>query len=89
MKIEHNGRDLEDGEGSCECRKVYVREWVLVGLDGERLYLGSRPIFYSWEDLSIDAYYFERQRGYQNETVNPYTESTFDLRIVLLGYGTS
>ncbi|EAA33740.2 hypothetical protein NCU07596 [Neurospora crassa OR74A] len=38
------------------------------------------------ESLAAEAYLFQRQRGNQADTIKPYTECTFDFRVIVLGY---
>ncbi|KAK3946954.1 hypothetical protein QBC32DRAFT_111859 [Pseudoneurospora amorphoporcata] len=79
--------DDENDRGSSEHYSRHCRydAWVLIDSDGEHLQMpfGERT---EWDDLSTDAYHFQRQRGYQTKTIKPQSESTFDLRIILLGH---
>lgn len=89
--------DLEKYGGAVEVHSCSNHsDWALTDADGDHLQLPFcyhqyvKPwcwgTFNGWLDLSIDAYHFQRQRGYQTETFKPHEESTFDFRVILLGY---
>lgn len=91
----HGGNGRNPNNHSCSDDRD-SRRWIFLDADGQHLQLPleltrrGNPWCWGfrnkWYGLSTDAYHLQRQRVNQAETIKPYTESTFDFRVILLGY---
>ncbi|KAK3484814.1 heterokaryon incompatibility protein-domain-containing protein [Neurospora hispaniola] len=87
------------------CGWGYSHRWILIDADGQHLQSLLEPtnrteprcwanvehsILHS-DNLSAVAYlyHFQTQRGNQADSIKPYTECTFDFRVIVLGYNQS